>query len=192
MPYKFDTLIRNKLFANNFLFNTHLDPYIKWAPFVSLFVLDAAGVKMKHSFTRHILLAGVCEGIQAAITQSFKRNYKELRPQPSLNMQSFPSGHAATSFAGAELLRYELNDASVALRYSGYGLAVATCVLRLCKNKHWLSDVAAGAVVGIISARIAIKITGKKKNNVSSTQAFKKTMRAGSTLPPMKHKSKFN
>jgi membrane-associated phospholipid phosphatase len=167
MPFKIDRLIRNKIFVNNLFFNTHLDPYLKWAAFVSLFVLDAAGVKMKHSFVKHILLAGVCEGIQAAITQSFKRNYIELRPQPSLSMQSFPSGHAATSFAGAELLRYELNDASTVLSYSGYGLAVAACILRLCKNKHWLSDVAAGAVIGIISARIAIKITEKNKDNVS-------------------------
>jgi membrane-associated phospholipid phosphatase len=175
MPFKIDTLVRNKIFANNFFFDTHLDLYVKWAPFVSLFVLDAARVKMKHSFMKHILLAGVCEAIQAAITQSFKRNYTELRPQPSLSMQSFPSGHAATSFAGAELLRHELNDASVVLRYSGYGVAVAACVLRLCKNKHWLSDVAAGAVIGIISARIAIKITAKKKANVSSKRHFSST-----------------
>ena len=174
MPFKIDRLIRNKIFVNNFFFDTHFDPYVKWAPFTSLFVLDAAGFKMKHSFIKHILLAGVCEGIQAAITQSFKRNYKELRPQPSLSMQSFPSGHAATSFAGAELLRYELNDASAVLRYSGYGVAVAACVLRLCKNKHWLSDVAAGAVVGIISTRIAIEITGSNKANVSSKPPFKK------------------
>lgn len=123
---------------------------------------------MKHSFKKHVLLAGTCEGIQAALTQSLKRNYAELRPQPSVSIQSFPSGHAATSFAGAEILRNELKQGHPVLCYSGYGVAIVASAFRLCKNKHWLSDVAAGAAIGFISARIAIKIMHKKKRNRKS------------------------
>ena len=64
---------------------------------------------------------------------------------------SFPSGHTATAFAGAELVRAEYGW--------GYGIAaytVATGVafMRLYNNRHWLNDVLAGAGVGIVSAQI--------------------------------------
>jgi membrane-associated phospholipid phosphatase len=40
----------------------------------------------------------------------------------------------------------------------GYGIAAATGGLRMLKNKHWLSDVVAGAGVGILSTEVAYTI----------------------------------
>ena len=38
---------------------------------------------------------------------------------------------------------------------AGYTAAVATAYLRMYNNKHWFSDVVAGAGVGIISTKLA-------------------------------------
>jgi membrane-associated phospholipid phosphatase len=166
MPFEIDRLTRNKIFSDGLLTNTHLDPYLKWAPFVCLLIPSTRRLKFRHSFKERFFVALICEGIQAAITQSFKKNLDELRPQPSLSTQSFPSGHAATSFAGAELLRSEFSNEHPVACYSGYAMAVAVSALRLCNNKHWLSDVLVGAAIGVISARLSIVILNKSKQKM--------------------------
>jgi membrane-associated phospholipid phosphatase len=66
---------------------------------------------------------------------------------------SWPSGHTAMAFAFATALGDELHQP-----VARYGLlAVATAVgwSRINDNRHWLSDVASGAVIGITSAKFA-------------------------------------
>jgi membrane-associated phospholipid phosphatase len=58
-------------------------------------------------------------------------------------------------------MHLELRDSIPALSYVGYVGAVATATIRLLKNKHWLGDVVAGAVVGILSAKLAHFIVSK-------------------------------
>lgn len=41
------------------------------------------------------------------------------------------------------------------LGISGYIIATATGTLRIMNNKHWVSDVVAGAGIGILSAEVA-------------------------------------
>lgn len=64
---------------------------------------------------------------------------------------SAPSGHAAMAFALAASLGEEIHDpwASAGL----YLLATGTAWSRVNDNVHWFSDVAAGAVVGVVSAK---------------------------------------
>lgn len=38
---------------------------------------------------------------------------------------------------------------------TGYTMAATTATLRLYKRKHWFSDVIAGAIIGIVSARLS-------------------------------------
>jgi membrane-associated phospholipid phosphatase len=163
MPFAIDKLTRNKIFSHGLLENSRLDPYLKWTPFMAALVLNVTAKKRKHSFKAWLLIIAICEGVQAAITETLKKNLKELRPQPSLSTRSFPSGHTATSFAGAELLRSEFSKEHPVTCYSGYVIAVATAVLRLRENKHWLTDVAAGAAIGIISARLSLMLMNKIK-----------------------------
>lgn len=163
MPFAIDKLTRDKIFSHGLLENSHLDPYLKWTPLIATLVLNAADKKKKYSFKTWLFIIAICKGIQAAVTESLKKYINELRPQPSLSTQSFPSGHTATSFAGAELLRSEFSKEHPVVGYSGYVIAVTTAVLRLRENKHWLSDVAAGAAIGIISARLALVLVKKIK-----------------------------
>jgi undecaprenyl-diphosphatase len=58
--------------------------------------------------------------------------------------QSMPSGHAATSFAGAVVLTYLLPRAAPYV----FLLAVAIAFSRIYVGVHYLSDVVAGAALG--------------------------------------------
>jgi membrane-associated phospholipid phosphatase len=78
----------------------------------------------------------------------------ENRPDGS-NRLSFPSGHTACAFMSAEFLRQEYKDVSPWYGIAGYAAAAGTGFLRMYNNKHWLSDVVAGAGVGIISTRLS-------------------------------------
>src|SRR5438128_1789526 len=83
------------------------------------------------------------------LVQPIKFATHRERPDGS-NAQSFPSGHAAVTFAGATVLERHLGWKRSALAY-----AVATYVAasRLHDNRHYLSDVAFGAAVGTIAGR---------------------------------------
>jgi membrane-associated phospholipid phosphatase len=59
---------------------------------------------------------------------------------------SFPSGHSALSFAAATIVSHESANRWVGL--SAYSLATAVSYSRIYVEKHWASDVIAGAVLG--------------------------------------------
>jgi membrane-associated phospholipid phosphatase len=66
---------------------------------------------------------------------------------------SWPSGHTAMAFAFATALGDELHQPVA--RYGLLAAATAVGWSRINDNRHWLSDVAAGAVLGIASAKFA-------------------------------------
>ena len=68
---------------------------------------------------------------------------------------SFPSGHTATAFAGAEFLWQEYKDVNIWYGISGYAVAAGTGFFRIYNGRHWLSDVAMGAGIGILSTKAA-------------------------------------
>jgi len=51
----------------------------------------------------------------------------------------------------------------------GYALATATGAMRIANNKHWATDVAMGAAIGIASAEIAHWIYPKLKKSLDKT-----------------------
>lgn len=81
------------------------------------------------------------------ITQALK--YGINRDRPNGGSQSFPSGHTSAAFHGAAFIhaRYGLSDAIpayIGAAFVGYS--------RIEANKHYNSDVFAGALIGGISA----------------------------------------
>lgn len=83
-----------------------------------------------------------------------------LRPDQTLSRSqwrksgsSFPSDHVATIFAAAQVLSDRLPVERQALRWTAYGLAGATAIVRINGNKHWLSDTVAGAALGLATGR---------------------------------------
>ena len=101
-----------------------------------------------------LLLAGVTTG-------SIKELVGRVRPddtrdpylfRPFTRHDAFPSGHATVAFALAGSLSEEIHNpwASAAL----YTAAAGTAWSRVNDQKHWTSDVVAGAAIGITSAKL--------------------------------------
>ena len=84
-----------------------------------------------------------------ALTAALKYTTRRERPDGS-SKTSFPSGHAADTFAFATALERHLN-----WRYSvpAYIFSSYVAISRLPANRHWLSDVVFGSAVGIIAGR---------------------------------------
>jgi membrane-associated phospholipid phosphatase len=119
-----------------------------------------------------VLLAGATVG-------SSKFAFGRPRPDASQDADGFvpfsgqasmPSGHTAAAFALAASLSDEIHNpiATIGL----YGLATATGWSRINDNRHWFTDVTAGALVGIASAKLISgrwRIFGLKAPSVMSS-----------------------
>lgn len=129
----------------------HFDDYIQYLP-VAAYVgfCTTRRIKAKHTVPERICVAAVTYISMAALTNALKYSIREPRPD-SHGRNSFPSGHTATAFAGAELVRAEYG---IGYGIAAYTVASGVAFMRLYNGRHWLNDVLAGAGVGIISARI--------------------------------------
>jgi hypothetical protein len=135
-------------------FAVHVDDYAQFAPMVAVFGLNLSGIKGKHSLFDASMLYATSIGIMGISTHFVKQKEHRLRPDESA-YNSFPSGHTASAFAAAEFLKQEYKDVSPWYGYAGYFVATATGTLRMYNNKHWFSDVVAGAGFGIASTKIS-------------------------------------
>jgi len=69
---------------------------------------------------------------------------------------SFPSGHAATSFALATVFAYEYRD-HVFVPIAAYSAAALITASRTSARRHWPSDVFVGASIGFLLGRYVYK-----------------------------------
>ena len=69
---------------------------------------------------------------------------------------SFPSGHAATSFAVATVFAYEYRD-HIAAPIAAYSVASLVSASRLGARRHWVSDIFVGASLGFLMGRYLYK-----------------------------------
>lgn len=91
--------------------------------------------------------------IQYGAIYTSKFSIGRKRPDGSSNL-SLPSGHTAEAFANAEFLRMYVGKKQPWVAVLGYAIAAGTGFLRIYNNRHWFSDVVAGAAVGYGSARL--------------------------------------
>jgi len=157
------------------LFAHHLDNFLQYAPMVAVYGLNLAGIKGKHGIVDQTALYILSFGIMGVSTTTVKHLADRPRPDGS-NNYSFPSGHTANAFAAAEFLNQEYRDVSPWIGYAGYTVATATGALRLYNNKHWLSDVVAGAGFGIASTKIAYLVYPHLKKLVIGKQSMHYSM----------------
>lgn len=80
-----------------------------------------------------------------------KRAIDHERPDGS-NNKSFPSGHTAVAFVGAEIVRREYPGWCGVIAYT---MASGVGFMRTYNQKHWVGDVVAGAGFGILSVSAA-------------------------------------
>ncbi|MCC8187185.1 MAG: phosphatase PAP2 family protein [Bacteroides sp.] len=130
-----------------------IDDYTQFLPAAAVYGLELTGLKPKHSFRDRTFVMATSHLIMATAVQSTKRLARVERPDDS-DKHSFPSGHTATAFTGAQILFREYRDTSPWIAVGGYAAAGITGTMRVINKKHWVSDVVAGAGVGILSAEI--------------------------------------
>ena len=95
--------------------------------------------------------------VNGIYTEIFKKAVGRTRPDGSDRL-SFPSGHASSAFALA----------TVAERHYGWKVGVpsylaasAIGLSRIERSKHYLSDVLAGATLGVITGRTVVRTNGE-------------------------------
>lgn len=165
-----DLTTKNELQEDHPLFAAHADDYMQFAPAAAVYALNLSGIKGKHSLGDATGIYLLSEVIMNGTVHSLKSITKRERPNQSA-FNSFPSGHTANAFASAEFLMQEYKDVSPWYGYAGYTVATATGILRMYNNKHWLSDVVAGAGFGILSTKVAYVIYPKLKKLVLGNKA---------------------
>tara|TARA_R110000868_G_scaffold20381_3_gene86310 strand:+ start:290 stop:1039 length:750 start_codon:yes stop_codon:yes gene_type:complete len=131
-----------------------IDDISQYTPFASVYALNMLGVKGKNNFKDRTIILGTAYIIMGTTVNSLKKITRVERPDGS-SRNSFPSGHTATAFMGAEFLYQEYKDISIWYGITGYVIATGTGIFRIYNDRHWLTDVAAGAGIGILSTKIA-------------------------------------
>lgn len=120
----------------------------------------------------------------AGITQVLKRTIGRARPHAvndsnpydfaigrrvhaGAEYRSFPSGHSTMAFAAATAVMLETRRTNPSQARSvtpaAYGLATLAGVGRIYHDKHWASDVLAGAIIGTLTAHVVDRIPAKRR-----------------------------
>ena len=145
---------KDEVYAENPHKKVSIDNYLQFAPAASVYALNAMVIKGKHNFRDRSMIFLMSNIILTGSVYSLKKITAVQRPDGGA-YTSFPSGHTAEAFANAEFMRQEYKDVSPWYGIAGYAMAATTGYLRMYNNKHWLSDVVAGAGVGIASTKLA-------------------------------------
>jgi membrane-associated phospholipid phosphatase len=135
-------------------FNNHLDNYLQWAPYLELGAVLALGTVSRNDRLNLALILVKSEALMLGSVYVVKNLTKHERPDGSDRL-SFPSGHTAQAFLAASIVHTELREKSQWYGIGAYTLATGVGAFRMLNNKHWESDVFAGAGFGILSAHLA-------------------------------------
>lgn len=134
-------------------FSHHIDDYTQYLPTVVMLGMKAAGVRGRSSWERMLISDIFSAALMSGTVYIVKHNAGVVRPDGS-NQHSFPSGHTATAFMTASMLSKEYGGRSPWISVGAYTVAAGTGLMRMANNKHWLSDVMAGAGIGILSTEL--------------------------------------
>lgn len=164
--------VQDRVYAVNPTHRFYFDDYVQYVPLASALALDWAGVPARHDTWHRVMLSGTSYAAMCALSWGLKFSVTSMRPgvyygsylpgkmegiSPSLTpnyYHSFPSGHTATAFLGAELVRLEYGADSPWAAVGAYAVATGIGCMRVYNQQHWCTDVLAGAGIGILSARI--------------------------------------
>lgn len=166
---------RNKMSSIRNGHYIHADDYLQYVPSIAHIGLSLLGAKASHSYLERTCVLATSYATMGILVNSLKHSVRKRRPD-SRARNSFPSGHTATVFMGAELVRLEYKNDSRWYGIGAYAIACGVGFLRTYNNRHWLSDVFAGAGIGLLSAHVGYWLLplerkifrlNKKKQNTS-------------------------
>ena len=174
-----DKTVRSEVQEDYSDFNTNIEDHLRYLPVASVYALGLAGVKGKNNTVDKTALFLISNTLTNLSVKFLKQQTHRLRPDGSDHL-SFPSGHTATAFVGAEFMNQEYKDRSPWYGVAAYTMASATGTLRMLNGKHWLSDVVMGAGVGILTTKMVYlaypvvkgKIFGNKESRMMIVPAY--------------------
>lgn len=140
-------------------FRCGYDDYTQYAPGIALIGMKAFGVAGMTKIGRFAVSTAFSTALMVGVTNGIKYSVRRLRPDQSSH-NSFPSGHTATSFLTATLLHKEYGWKYPWVSILGYSVATLTGATRILNNRHWMSDVVAGAAIGIGSVHLGYYLAG--------------------------------
>jgi len=102
---------------------------------------------------------------------------------------SWPSGHTTVAFAAATVFAMEYKDKPL-IPILSYSAATLIGLSRMVENRHWFSDVVAGAALGYLSGRQVVNnyhryAKLKAPTQPKNTVAFNLDYRFGTLMPGM-------
>lgn len=134
-------------------FETSFDDYFQYSSVALTFGGNYIGFKSEHSNARMLSNLLVSKLLLTAIALPLKNNIGDLRPDNSA-CNAFPSGHTAAAFTCATLHFLEYRNSNIWFASAGFLVATTTGTLRILNDRHWLSDITAGAGLGMATAVI--------------------------------------
>ncbi|WP_185816875.1 phosphatase PAP2 family protein [Hymenobacter metallilatus] len=133
-------------------FRTRLDDYTRHVPVWGAYGLYAVGLKGERGVVPFTVCYGLAHALNTGIVSHLKRISRTRRPDDPTDFSSFPSAHTAEAFMTATLLHEQFGKGRPWLSVAGYSVATATGAMRMLNNRHWVTDVLAGASIGFLSA----------------------------------------
>lgn len=158
--YSIDTdilALRNNMMPG---FHHSYDDYLPYAPAGVMLGLKAAGYRGRSEWSHMLAADALSVAMMTATVNGLKYSIGRLRPDGSRH-NSFPSGHTATAFMTATMLHKEYGWRLPWLSIGGYTAAAVTGLSRIFNNRHWLTDVIAGAGIGIGSVHLGYYLTDR-------------------------------
>ena len=149
-----------------------IDDYTQYAPAALMLGLKVCGYEGRSKWVPML----VADAFSVAATTLVVRVVKSTvgRTRPNGRGDSFPSGHTATAFMTATMLYKEYGWRNPWWSIGSYTLAAFTGVSRILNNWHWMSDVAAGAAIGIGSVHLGYYLSDLIFKDRSRTSAYER------------------
>lgn len=122
------------------------------------------GAVMDNGKFKQVGLFAVSTGLATQlVTEIFKKSFLRTRPNKADSPYefgdsgfSFFSGHTSAAFSLATVIAEVYKDQPL-VPYLSYGVAALTAYARMHDNKHWASDVLAGAIAGHLVTKIMMR-----------------------------------
>lgn len=151
------------------------DDFLQVAPGVAFLSLRCAGIKGRSKSWKEMLSATLFSSMMSiSFTEGFKNTTGRTRPYNEYERNSFPSGHTMTAFTSATLLHKEYGGISPWYSIGGYACASFVGISRILNNKHWTSDVLAGAGMGIMAGELGYIINDRLFHEQPNGITYKK------------------
>ena len=140
--------------------------FIGTIPLVPAFSKNYYSKALKMSLNVISLNGIITNIVKMTVKRQRPDSFYKTRADADDSFRSFFSGHTSTTFAlgtsNAILLSEAYPDKRNLIWFANLSLATATGYLRIAGDKHYLSDVLCGGVVGYFVAKYAHKIIDRK------------------------------